>query len=490
MPKPYRVEPQRQSGAQSYSAVFRNASGKRVHRGLKTADLSQSQLICAGLARLWTQHIESILDVPFDVPLDAIRLYFGERGTNPDEPVPANAESVDLALGQARAQVGYFPRNVQSRLLPVFLEDARIRRENETLRLELASRQRDLESERIARKQLESSVLVKTMQSAAQAPELTEALALFEAHVKSKCSPKHVKDMLGHAREFAGSLPPSVKISAVTADQVARFIDEAVQSGDRLATRYAFWRTRIGALLNWAAQRWGFVSPMLGVKSVPRHALDRERGDILWHDLNDVEAAVAALPNGYWKALVATLAYAGLQLAELCWLRRTDVEYFSDGALERGRMWVTTVEDPTEEGVRHTLKTGNRRRGIDLHPRLLLPRLKTHMATLSPENVFLFPIPETQRRRKRIQTRGSDERWLVNSLSTVLRGHRGARTRAATPGLLPKGMNAKSLRRTFGSLLLRSGKSTPEVAAAMGNTEEIVRRHYARLVGAEVGVNF
>ena len=75
-------------------------------------------------------------------------------------------------------------------------------------------------------------------------------------------------------------------------------------------------------------------------------------------------------------------------------------------------------------------------------------------------------------------------------MSTILRGHTGAPTRAATPGLLPKGMNAKSLRRTFGSLLLRAGKSTAEVAAAMGNTEEIVRRHYARLLGSEVDVDF
>jgi len=58
------------------------------------------------------------------------------------------------------------------------------------------------------------------------------------------------------------------------------------------------------------------------------------------------------------------------------------------------------------------------------------------------------------------------------------------------PGLLPRGMTAKSLRRTFGSLLLRSGKTTAEVAAAMGNTEDVVREHYARILGCEVDVDF
>lgn len=490
MPKRYRVTPQKTQRAQSYSAVFRNASGKRLHRGLGTTDPSHAQLICAGLVRLWTLRAKSVLDAPGDVPLDSIRLYFDEIPAPPDSPLPATAESVDLSLGHARSRVAQFPKPVQARLLPVFLEEARIRRENETLRLELASRHRELEGERAARKQLESSVIVKTMQSAANAPVLDEALELYAAHVNAKCSPKHAKDMAETAREFALKLAPNTRVSEVTADNVSHFIDQAVKDGDRQASRYAFWRIRIGAFLNWAAGRWGFSSPMSGVKSVPRHAIDRERGDIHWHNLAEVEAAIARLPDAYWKALVATLAYAGLQLAELCWMRREDLEFFGTGESARGRLWVTTVDDPEASGVRHMLKTSHRRRGIDMHPQLLLPRIKIHLETLNPECVFLFPIPGSMRRRKRTQSRGSSERWVVNTLSTLLRGHAGAPTRAATPGLLPKGMNAKSLRRTFGSLLLRSGKSTAEVAAAMGNTEEIVRRHYARLLGSEVDVNF
>lgn len=490
MPKNYRVAPQKNARKQSYSAVFRSASGKRLHRGLGTPDLSQAQLICAGLSRLWTLRAKSVLDAPANVPLEALRLYFEDSGVKPGDPLPASADSVDLSLAHARTQVAQFPQAFQARLLPVFLDDARIRRENEALRLELAARHRDLESERSSRKQLESSVIVKTMQSAAQAPVVNAALELYRAHVEAKCTPHHVKDMVEHARQFANTLPPETRMSEISADHVARFIDKAVTPGNRQASRYAFWRVRIGAFLNWAARRWNFISPMAGVKNVPRHALDRERGDIHWHELAEVEAAIATLPDAYWKALVSTLAYAGLQLAELCWLRCTDIQFVGTGRHARGRIWVTTVDDPGEPGVRHVLKTSHRRRGIDIHPRLLLPRLKAALNQSTPESVFLFPIPLTMRRRARLKSQGSSERWLVSSLSTILRGHPGGATREATPGLLPKGMNAKSLRRTFGSLLLRSGKSTAEVAAAMGNTEEIVRRHYARILGSEVDVNF
>jgi hypothetical protein len=101
-----------------------------------------------------------------------------------------------------------------------------------------------------------------------------------------------------------------------------------------------------------------------------------------------------------------------------------------------------------------------------------------------------FNIHDSEKRRG---SRKTSELWLEDSLSKALRGHAGGkdkRKRPPTPGLLPKGMNAKSLRRTFGSLLFRSGKSTAEVAAAMGNTEQVVRENYARILGCEVDVDF
>jgi len=127
---------------------------------------------------------------------------------------------------------------------------------------------------------------------------------------------------------------------------------------------------------------------------------------------------------------------------------------------------------------------------VDLHPRLLLPLLREHVAakrcganTCSPSR----PIPGAASGPSRAATANAGR---CKPFSTRLRGHKGGKQRPPTHAILPPGMNAKSLRRTFGSLLLRSGKSTAEVAAAMGNTEDVVRQHYARILGGEVDVDF
>lgn len=490
MPKAYQVTPHHSPDQASYAAIFRCASGKRLHRGLGTSELSQARLVCAGLVRLWTAGVRTASHVPPDVPLDAVRLYFGESATARDGALHTGAEQVDQALAAARAAVARFPPPARARLVPLFIERASLRRDNEQQRLELAALARELAAERAARKQLEQSVVIKAMESAAHAPRLSEALPRFADHMAARCSRGHTKDVLACVRAFAAALPQDLKLSHITPDAVAAFIDAAARRGnpERRATRYANWRVRLGAFLNWAARRWGYPSPMAGVRNVPRHAVEREHGEIHWHELREVETAIERLPHVYWQALVATLAYAGLQLAELCWLRVSDLEFAPDGT--RGRLWVTTVSDPDQPGVRHTLKTAHRRRAVNLHPRLLLPRLQAHLAAGGAGRTFLFPLPATTRKRRRDAAPGSGERWLVGSLSTLLRGNKGGRRRQAQPGLLPPGMNAKSLRRTFGSLLLRSGKSSAEVAAALGNTEEIVRRHYARILGCEVNVDF
>ena len=226
---------------------------------------------------------------------------------------------------------------------------------------------------------------------------------------------------------------------------------------------------------------------MLQVPAVKKGEIRRERGDIVWHSLEEVEAVLAALPDDYWRALVATLAYAGLQLAELIWLRVADVDL--DGA---NQIWVTTVADPDDAKIRHLLKTDHRRRAVNIHTKHLGPRLKTFKDAGLCGQHFFFAMPGAMETRGR-KSGGAGERWLESTLSTVLRGHKGGKDqkrRKAKAGLLPAGMNAKSLRRTFGSLLLRSGKSYAEVAAAMGNTADVVAEHYARLKSHETKIDF
>jgi len=76
MPKQYRVTAHVIPGRASYAATFRNATGVRVHRGLATTDRAEAGLICAGLVRLWNAAVRCAADIPPDVPLPAVSLYF------------------------------------------------------------------------------------------------------------------------------------------------------------------------------------------------------------------------------------------------------------------------------------------------------------------------------------------------------------------------------------------------------------------------------
>jgi integrase len=512
MPKHYRVTPHL-SGGTSYAALFRNASGKRVHRSLGTEDESLAKLVCLGLERLYREHVTDPRSVPPDVPLEAVRLYLGVD----DETIPAADVMRDM---DSAAAVATRSDGTREHVADAWVEARRWQQAFDGAKVQIAGLQQMLAAERKARADLERSMLARAALAGKNCPVIPEALVEFEANVAGSMTPRNARDHMTAARRFVASLPADVrKLADVMPSHVSSFLDGQASNGaaHHAAARRRHWRLKLSRLLNWAAKRWEFPSPMSGVATVSRSALMRERGDVHWHSLEEVQEAmdgvgerlvarfagahrknpVMADPDdlvglvAYWQALIATLAYAGLQLAELVWLRRSDLKLSEDG--QSGSLWVTTVADPEDSGMKHLLKTEHRRREVNLHPRLLLPRLTAHLAKRAGAH-YLFPVPDGYRARIRAKSSGgSAERWLLQSLSVALRGHQGGTDlakRPPTPGILPAGMNAKSLRRTFGSLLLRSGKSYAQVAAAMGNTEKVVHDHYARMRGCEVNVDF
>ena len=476
MPKAYSVKPLIRNDGSFYSATFKNASGERVTRGLGTNNRGTAGLICAGLVTLHEAGITSAADTPIDVSLEAARLYFGNLDHE------EHAADIQMPLAAVQTQLENFPVSIRAKMLPVLLERDRLRKSNELQRLEIAGQKRTIALLKDELADLKRSVLGRAIEAGKNVPPLEAALKLFEATMKAETTDFNAGVVLSVVRRFCITLPPERKNAVeISADDIGRFLDAETAKGDenKRATRRDAIRRRLGRFINWSAKRWKYPSQMLDVRAIDRGALDREKGEIQYHALSEVEAAIAKLPNEYWKTLVATLAYAGLQLAELVWLRKSDVHIAPDG--KSGKLLITTVDDGN--GEKHLLKTDHRRREVNLHSTLLLPLIKNYLLSEYPGELFLFAIPKMDRCDDR-------ERWLVNSLSTKLRGHVGGKRRKPTPALLPIGMNAKSLRRTFGSLLLRSGKTTVEVAAAMGNTPEVVTRNYARLRGHEVSVDF
>ncbi len=509
MAKAYSISPRVLPGSAIFVATFYNSDGARVTRSLGVAARDRAGQICAGLVILHNRKVktedEALL---LDVDPACIALFFARAGERRKAAIAAPSEDVAASVARLRRKFQGAAPVVDAPEIDA--EKLRSKRAENVFRTKLGEEYQKRLADQQALANLERSVLGKAAQATKNAPGLETARAAFEAHLERTVKKpvdytKPLDDFLKHLSTHA---PAVANIAAVEPGHLLSFLDTAaVPNPNKKSIRRHNLRKLVGRFFNWAAQRYGIVSPMSGVKAVPAKALRRERGEIHWHSLNEVERALKAIPArlkaaghadesgtvpeadiAYWRALVSMLGFAGLQLAELCWLRIEDVQWRS--ARMRATVWITTVDDPLDDTQRHLLKTDNRVRHVDLHPRHLLPLIREHVDAGRSGSHFLFPM-QTDRKRRGLKE--NDERWREQTLSTVLRGHVGGKDRKRrkpTPGLLPKGMNAKSLRRTFGSLLIRSGKTTEQVAAAMGNTPEIVREHYARIMGCEVDVDF
>ena len=480
MAKRYSVAPMLRPGAKTYSATFRNCMGARVTRSLDTQAFDRAKTICSSLVELWNGGIRTSADVPVGmlVQTEAHRLYFPGENVAAGEDVIGDARAEDVVLPRAQQEVERFPEEHQSIIFPIIYEQLSLRTENVRLLNEVALLKRDLHTVRTECSNLKSSILGRAAATAADMPRIAVSVERFRKHIHSKITRGNARQIMSKIASFILTLPAErVTMMDVRFEDIGAWLDIQVangREGKRAGYRDSL-RRRLGRFVNWCAATHDYPSQMAKVTSVKKDELRRERGDIHWHELKEVKAAIAALENEYWRALVSTLAYAGLQLAELAWLRVKDVN------LTAGRIWIATVEDDQDTSVQHALKTAHRRRSVQIHPKYLLPALKQFKKKKMTGEQYFFAMPKGMRRQHlRQHTRGREERWIVSSLNTLLLGKRAMVDKFGNKlphreGLLPKGMSAKSLRRTFGSLMLRSGKTTAEVAAAMGNTEDVVR---------------
>lgn len=238
------------------------------------------------------------------------------------------------------------------------------------------------------------------------------------------------------------------KVSTYTATEIEDLLRQHSKDNDFPARRFNRLRIYLVRYFTWASKRYRFYNPMNIVDKLK----EEQREDIEWHELNEVLTVIESIKEPYWQRVVATLLYSGLSSHEFQGLRKRDILTI-DG---KNYIYVTP----------HTgrnLKTKNRKRHVLLSKELQ----KVVNEQLKEPGEYLFP-----------PTVGNRDMWHPDTFSEQLNKR------------LPKNMNALSLRRTFGSLLLRSGKSVEEVATAMGNTVQMVVTHYAKLLGTEVDTNF
>lgn len=273
-------------------------------------------------------------------------------------------------------------------MLLLLTEREQLRQQLESLRVEY-TRLRDEHTTLLKEHELlRKSSLGRALETSRRVPSITDALPLFERHMATTTTNQKTRLHMALAKRFIKTLPREIKtVFDATAEHLNHFLDEQTSSYSTtkpLARRRNLC-IRLSRLINWSAKTYDYASLMHAVTGVSRNRLRREHGEIHWHDLNEIEAAIERIRTLhpqfsnderwvlYWQTLVATLTFAGLQLSELCWMRVIDVELEA----KRGRLWIGPVTDPTDSRSVHTLKTGNRELHIDVHPRFLLPRLQS-----------------------------------------------------------------------------------------------------------------
>ena len=276
--------------------------------------------------------------------------------------------------------------------------------------------------------------------------------SLREASKKFYDTIKHLdKNGIGEHKRVVGAFieeREDQKTSLVSSSEIIDFLEELSEDYSKPRKRFNYNRTYIGRFIRWASKKWKFISPM---EFVDRKEQEQEE-DIHWHEHDEVLNVINSEKDPYWQRLISTLLYTGMSAHELRGIRKKDI-------LELNGSFYIYV---TPHSLR-TLKRIKRKRHIQISE-LLMPSIKKQLQT---PGEFLFP-----------PTVGHSTMWNRHTFSNHLNSH------------LPSKMTALSLRRTFGSLLLRSGKTPHEVASVMGNSIQMVEKHYAKLLAGEIDTNF
>ncbi len=455
---------------------------ERRMRSLGVSDEKEARELCIWLTRLGRERSIDPADA-VGAPPEVIRIYYGitveDLQRRMAERLTADGLHVTLGDLAATHPDGLDERNLETR------DELRMRTLN--LQVELGTRARDLNEAQARIAELEGRIQdlegeVASLQSVAikqaqaervqRIPPISKLLPAYEKYSKAKCTSRDAATTaVSRARKWYESLPDGVKklpVSEIKPEHVNQFI-ENLGGGRRQKSRQYGWQISVGAFLNWAARRFDFPSPMIKIRKVSKLELDRERGGIQWHSREEVEEVIGENESVYWRAIISTLAYSGLRLAELAWLRNVDIDF------KRGTLTVETVEDGA---AFHQVKSANSKRTIEIEPTLLLPRLQAYVKAGHNGASFFFSIPPE---KQKVRATGKSERWLVPVLSRRL---------CKILDTDQTKISARSLRRTFGSLLIRSDPSmtAERVAAVMGNTAAIVKRHYARILPSEIPV--
>ncbi|MBI3820083.1 MAG: tyrosine-type recombinase/integrase [Planctomycetes bacterium] len=276
---------------------------------------------------------------------------------------------------------------------------------------------------------------------------LEAAIDAFINYQKGRRTPKGLKIDEGYLRRTLAKMGVD-DLTNVTSEGVrAQFM--AMRADDYKAKTINRYREVLHCFCHWAMKEsYLFNNPIARVERYPEPA-----PEIRYLSKEEQSRAINLFRarGPQLLPLIATCLYAGLRRAEAIWLVRENID------IQAGyvRVLAKRVGDDSWQP-----KT-RRNRAVPISP-LLREILKEAFRTPSA-SPWAFPSPQGLR-------------WDEDNLSQRIRGV-----------LKNSGMqfNLLTLRHTFGTMLAMKGIPTFKVAHLMGNSEQMVRRHYAAFIVEE-----
>lgn len=191
--------------------------------------------------------------------------------------------------------------------------------------------------------------------------------------------------------------------------------------------------------------------PVAGASKAPEHIVAIRRYDELMKLINDT-------PEGYWRTWVAVACLAGPRWREQCYIKTSDV-YLSEGYIR--------ITSRTSGRTVAGTKTG-RERNVPIERRVLMPLLREWVKHQSGAGETIL-FPDTSGEGATARTKTDEGVWSDNG---VWWDH----WRKVCPTWHE--MGPAEWRHTAGTAMGHAGMSSLEISRALGNSEDVARRHY------------
>lgn len=485
-----KLTPSQIPGKLGYRVSFRHpATKKPTSWGLSTTDLSRAERICNEIAEVLTEGIGERDPRLFGYDKRTLELMFGENVANRIE---AKTETPILD----EDDIGTLSR----RIFAVFV--ARVDDRRKILEKML----RGFESKRYGElqqkfKDIENKVLSMAPKLADTEEELARVKREHNRHVTItvatafgefkesgdfKALELKTRNEIDYAVGlFLATLPAKMKLGDIRGTHIQTWVDglKGKNGGELSPVTKAKMKRYLSVFIKASYVKHDLhENPMEKTTPVKGAALNREQIEAIT-DYKHFKEMLDTLKDidAHWHALVATAVLAGPRYAELCWLKLEHVN------LKANAIRIATRKD--RDTVRGT-KTG-RERWVPIESKVLLPILREHIkariaeqtkqnATPAEKSDFVFPSTVAENEWK---PRGDDTPVGIWSDSSVfLDTWKIIRARAATvTGERDYwSYGPREWRHCAGTAMGWAGNDTGRVAAWLGNSEDVCKRHYRR----------